>query len=117
MNSSILPSLMSFVAVIVMIPVALWLFKRTRALRSGADGPLSIVAALGVGPRERIAVVRAGDRTLLLGITAQSVNLLCELDGWPDKADSPVAASRFFALLERHRADTRQPGNNANTPS
>lgn len=108
---------MSFVAVILMIPVALWLFKRTRAMRPGADGPLTIVATMAVGQRERVAVVRAGDRTLLLGITTQSVNLLCELDGWPDKASSPTAASRFSALLERHRGDPQPPADDAHKPS
>ena len=115
MTASILPSLLAFVAVLAMIPLALWLMKRTQGLRPRASGPLSMVAGLSLGPRERIAVVQAAGRYLVVGITGQSITLLSELPEWP--GDQPAEAStapglpaspvfaRLLRGLERRDAD------------
>lgn len=83
MTPSLMPSLLAFAAVIAMIPVALWLMRRVRTPRD-AGGPLALVAGLSVGPRERIVVLRAADRHLVVGITGQSMTLLAELDQAPE---------------------------------
>lgn len=108
MNGSLLPSLLSFVAVVVMIPVALWLVKRTQAVRPGGGGPLAVVTAVTVGPRERIAVVRAGARFLVVGITGQSMALLATLDEWPDQTQLANPASPFATLLERFHGNAQK---------
>lgn len=77
---SILPSLAAFVLVIAMIPAAIWLLKRTQAMRPARDGALQLVAGLAVGPRERIAVVNVGQRALVVGITAHGITHLATLD-------------------------------------
>jgi flagellar protein FliO/FliZ len=101
MTSSMLPSLVAFVAIVAMIPAVLWLVKRSQGLRPGAAGPLSVVAGLSVGPRERIAVVQAAGRYLVVGITGQSMTLLATLDEWPASPAAASAAVPFAALLER----------------
>lgn len=110
MNASLLPSLLAFVAVLAMIPVALWLVRRAQSPRA-ARGPLAVVAGLAVGPRERIVVVRAADRHLLVGITGQSMALLAELEQWPaDSAAPATGGSAFASLLERAgRHDAQRP--------
>lgn len=107
MNASLLPSLLAFVAVLAMIPAALWVVKRAQSPRS-SRGPLSLVAGLALGPRERVVVVRAADRHLLVGITGQSMTLLAELERWPTDAE-PGAATPFASLLERSGRDQRPP--------
>lgn len=52
----------------------------------GGDAGLGIVAVRPLGQRERLVVVAAGDRQLLLGVTASQISLLLELD-------APLAAS------------------------
>lgn len=99
MNASLLPSLLAFAAVVAMIPAALWLLRRSQSPRA-SRGPLSLVAGLAVGPRERIVVVRAADRHLVVGITGQSMTLLAELEGWPTDAQ-PATNAPFASLLER----------------
>jgi flagellar protein FliO/FliZ len=94
MTASLLPSLLAFIAVIAMIPLALWLMKRGQALRPRASGPLAVVAGLSMGPRERVAVIQAGGRYLVVGVTAQSINVLATLDEWPGQdAQAPGAAA------------------------
>lgn len=81
MNSvSVLPSLFAFALVIALIPAALWVLKRAQALRPARDGALQLVAGLALGPRERVAIVNVGDRSLVIGITAQSITHLATLD-------------------------------------
>jgi len=92
MTASLLPSLLAFIAVIAMIPLALWLMKRGQALRPRASGPLTLVAGLSMGPRERIAVVQAGGRYLVVGVTAQSINVLSTLDHWPGVGQDAAAS-------------------------
>lgn len=101
MMTSMLPSLTAFVFVLLMIPAALWLMRRGQGLRGGT-GPLAMVAGLNVGARERIAVVRAADRFLVVGITAQSMTLLATLDEWPQaEAAQAPSGSPFATLLNR----------------
>ena len=83
MTASLLPSLLAFIAVIAMIPLARWLMKRGQALRPRAAGPLAVIAGLSMGPRERIAVIQVGGRYLVVGVTAQTINVLASLDEWP----------------------------------
>ncbi|MBK8765027.1 MAG: flagellar biosynthetic protein FliO [Burkholderiaceae bacterium] len=98
MTASLVPSLLAFIAVIAMIPVALWLMKRAQVLRPGAAGPLSIVAGLSMGPRDRIAVIHAGGRYLVVGITAQQMTLLAQLEQWPGSPSSGAALAAVAGI-------------------
>jgi flagellar protein FliO/FliZ len=53
--------------------------QRRGGLNSGA-GSLRVVGATALGARERAVVLQAGERTFLLGVTAQSVSVIAELD-------------------------------------
>jgi flagellar protein FliO/FliZ len=60
---------------------------------------MRVVAQLALGPRERLVVVEAGERWLLLGVTAASINRV----GTLPKGELPATptASAFSALLAR----------------
>jgi flagellar protein FliO/FliZ len=77
---SIWPALLAFGAVLALIPAALWLLKRLQGAAHGGPRIVKLVGGLTLGPRERIAVVEAQGRWLMLGVTAQSVSLLATLD-------------------------------------
>ncbi|MGH9944225.1 MAG: flagellar biosynthetic protein FliO [Pyrinomonadaceae bacterium] len=58
---------------------ALKRFGGTKLVQAQADAPeLKVLASLSLGERRTLSVVRFGERTLLVGATAQSVTLLCE---------------------------------------
>lgn len=99
--SAALSSFLVLLAVIVSIPLVLWLVKRLSQLPGGpGHGPLSLPASISVGPRERIAVLKVGERLLLVGITSQSINLLTELDG-PLELPATAGHQGFDALFKR----------------
>lgn len=100
--------------VLASIPLALWALRRNRTFgpRGGAR-VFSVEGGILLGARERIALVRADDKWLVVGITSQSINLLTELDGPPASLDvqgvdldasSPRSAGGFKDLLQRARS-------------
>jgi len=94
MTSSALTSLLWFIAIIAMIPVALWLLKRTPMGAVGGQGVLRSVAALPLSTSQRIAVVEVGQgderRWLVLGVTAGGITTLHTM---APQADLPAAAA------------------------
>ncbi len=92
--------LIALVFVLALIPVAMWLLKRLGGAQPGATAGLRVVAQLPVGPRERIVVVEAGERWLLLGVTAASIQRV----GTLPKGDASTLAnspSSFASLMAR----------------
>jgi flagellar protein FliO/FliZ len=79
MTNGLLP-LLSFIAVLAMIPAALWLLKRTPLGGAGGQGLMRTVAVLPLSPSQRLLTVEVGtgdDRQwLVLGVTAQGINTL-----------------------------------------
>jgi flagellar protein FliO/FliZ len=77
---SVLPALLAFAAVIALIPIALWVLKRLQSGPVGAPRAVTLAGGLSLGPRERIVIVEAEGRRWLVGVTAQSIGLLAELE-------------------------------------
>ncbi|MCC7059888.1 MAG: flagellar biosynthetic protein FliO [Burkholderiaceae bacterium] len=109
---SIWSSLLVFVLVLGAIPLTAWLMRRGQSIGARTGGPIGVVSAVAVGTRERIALVRADRKWLVVGITTQAITLLTELDEAPalDTATPLAGAARFSDLLRnlgRHDANGR----------
>ena len=80
MVSSGLNSLLWFIAIIAMIPCALWLLKRTPMGGASSGGLMRSVAALPLSQNQRIVTVEVGQgeerRWLVLGVTASTITTL-----------------------------------------
>jgi flagellar protein FliO/FliZ len=98
---SLLPMLLVLAFVVALIPLAIWLLKRIGAGSPAAAAGMKVVAQLPLGPRERLVVVEAGERWLLLGVTAASINRVGTLakGTLPEGGDS----SGFARLLQAAR--------------
>jgi flagellar protein FliO/FliZ len=96
-------SLLWFIAVIALIPLALWLLKRTRLAGStGGGGAMRMISVLPLAPGQRLVTVEVGSgeerRWLVLGVTAQNINTLHSM--LPQAAPEPGApAAPAFAQL------------------
>jgi flagellar protein FliO/FliZ len=108
---SVLPMVLAFAFVLALIPLAMWLLKKlggAQPATAGAAG-LRVVTQLALGPRERVVVVEAGDRWLLLGVTAAAISRIGTLPR-PDNAHeltatiAPTASTSFRQLLQQIRA-------------
>lgn len=109
-------SLIWFIAIIAMIPVALWLLKRTPMGGGGAgQGMLRSIAALPLSTNQRIVTVEVGQgdarRWLVLGVTAQSITTLHTMEPQAELPPTPVAPVPGFAqLLGKLRQDRGHDG-------
>jgi flagellar protein FliO/FliZ len=110
MPSSGLTSVLWFIAIIVMIPLALWLLKRTPMGGASGHGVMRSVAALPLSASQRIVTVEVGQgderRWLVLGVTAQSITTLHTMAPQVEAASSATPAMPPFAqLLSKLRQD------------
>ena len=104
MNATGLLPFLWFLGIVALIPVALWLLKRTPMGGAAAAGVLRVVAQLPTAPNQRLLVVEVGQgedrRWLVLGATAQSITTLHTL---PPQAE-PVPPVSFAKLLSKERS-------------
>jgi flagellar protein FliO/FliZ len=111
MVSSGLNSLLWFIAIIAMIPCALWLLKRTPMGGGAGNGVMRSVAALPLSASQRIVTVEVGQgadrRWLVLGVTAQNITTLHTMEPQAETAITASPATPAFAqLLSKLRKDT-----------
>lgn len=110
-SGNMLSLALSLITVLAVIVLLAWLVRRFQPLARNGNG-LQLKAALGVGQKERVIAVEAGDRVLILGITAQQISLLREFskEEWQDNAGSggTAAALSFKAILNRQHSPSSQ---------
>ncbi len=101
-------SLLWFIAILALIPAALWLLKRTPAGGAAAQGSMRTVAVLSLSPSQRLVTVEVGRgdtrKWLVLGVTGQQITTLHEMapQEEPLAMAAPVAPS-FAQLLARFK--------------
>lgn len=82
--ASFFGELLSIVVPLVFIILGLFAvlhFARRRYGLTGQDAPMSVVQVLPLGPRERIVLVKTrSGRVFAVGVAAQSVTLITDLD-------------------------------------
>ena len=112
MISSGLNSLLWFLAIIAMIPCALWLLRRTPMGGGAGNGVMRSVAALPLSANQRIVTVEVGQgderRWLVLGVTAQSITTLHTMAPQAESAGTAATAPAgpaFAQLLSKLRKD------------
>lgn len=94
----ILQWLVSTVGVLIFIFVLAHLFKKSRFVKR-AVGSMQIENQIALGPKERLVKVKVQDRSLLLGVTANNVNLVLDLGSADDESNSK-AVSKDESLVE-----------------
>jgi flagellar protein FliO/FliZ len=106
MSTSLVP-LLWFAAIVVAIPVVLWLLKRTPVGTAASQGGLRSVATLALSPNQRIVTVEVGSgdgrRWLVLGVTPQHITALHEMAPLADAEPGEAAMSPFAGALARLR--------------
>jgi flagellar protein FliO/FliZ len=105
-------SLIWFAAILALIPLALWLLRRTPMGGAAGGGVLRSVAALPLSTNQRIVTIEVGDgaerRWLVLGITPHSITTLHTMAPQADPAGAAPAAPAlpgFARMLATLRPD------------
>ena len=110
-------SLLWFIAIIALIPLALWLLKRTPMGGATAHGLMRSVAVLPISPNQRIVTVEVGQGDqrswLVLGVTPHNITTLHQMAPQADAAGQAGAAAvtGFAQILNKLRQATHStPG-------
>lgn len=75
-----------------------WLVSRLGARHAGTGDVVRVVGGTRLGQRERVVVIEVRGRWLVLGVTAQQVRCLSDLEAPPEATtDSAGHAPRGFA--------------------
>ena len=96
---NLLQVILALGVVLASIAVFAWFLRRWTPGSAGAGGFLRIVGGVMVGPKERLVLVEVGDTWLLLGVAANSVNLLHTMQKPVGTEFGPVPVTQGFARL------------------
>ena len=115
MVTSLLGPLAALLAVLLLIPVALWLLRRTPMGQAAAAAGMRVVGSLALAPNQRVVTLEVGigdeRRWLVLGVTPGGIQTLHTLSpqgpAAADGATSGLAGLPFARLLAWHRAGAR----------
>jgi flagellar protein FliO/FliZ len=103
---SFTPMVLALVFVLGLMGAAVWILRRTGLAPRTGTSHLKVVSQLALGPRERVVIVEAGDRWLLLGVGAGGISRLGTLPK-SASADAEAPAASFGALLGKLRGGTQ----------
>jgi flagellar protein FliO/FliZ len=120
MGSTLFPILW-FVAILAMIPLALWLLKRTPMGGGTANGLMRTIAILPLSPNQRLVTVEVGQgderRWLVLGVTSQQITCLHSMPPQSEPlAASTTQHSAAFAKSLSRFLPTASTGGDGNAP-
>lgn len=106
-SGGFLQAVLGLALVLALIWGAAWVMRRLQPGIGGAHGALKIVAAQGVGQRERVVVVEIAEQWLVLGVASGSVNTLATLP--KGTLPPPASAQASFAGLLARARGTSEP--------
>ena len=81
----------SFVLVLLLLGGMLWLLRRMKDMQVRHNGPalLEVRETIHVGPRQKVALLRVGDKYVLVGIGPQQLVALGEVQPFGNLEGSP----------------------------
>lgn len=79
--ADVLQWLLALLIVLVLFGIIVWLLRKSGSLSFAGKSQLSVISGLSVGVREKLVLVKVGEKQLLLGVTPSRIDKLLELDG------------------------------------
>lgn len=73
--------LLALLLVLAVFFLSVWLLRKSGGLAFVGKSQLAVLAGLSLGMREKLVLVKVGDKQLLLGVSGGRIDKLLELDG------------------------------------
>jgi flagellar protein FliO/FliZ len=90
--------ILSLVLVVAFIFAAAWIVRRMPLGLGRGNGPLKVLAALPLGPRERLVLIEARGEELLIAVSPAGVFNVGAAQGRPAADARPTTAAPTFVL-------------------
>ena len=108
MNATPWSSALWFIAILALIPISLWLLRRTPAGVGASQGAgLRNVASLALSPTQRIVTLEVGHgddrRWLVLGVTPSNISTLYSVAPFDPLPQAAGESGGFSLMLNRLR--------------
>jgi flagellar protein FliO/FliZ len=104
--SSLAQLTLSLLLIVALIFAISWIVKRFKLAGPRGRGDIALLDQLSIGPRERIVLIRVGDRQVLVGVGPAGMVGLTPLETTIQTTSSPDAP--LFA--DRLREFVKRPG-------
>jgi flagellar protein FliO/FliZ len=75
-SAGLLQIFFGLIAVLALMGVAAWFFKRLGPIANGHQVQVKVVGGVNVGNRERVMVIEVADQWIVVGVTAQQITTL-----------------------------------------
>jgi len=72
----------------LLLGLMVWVLRKLRRGSYGAAKNLEVLSVVGLGPREKLVVIKFREREVLIGVTAHSINRLAVYE---NPTDVPAA--------------------------
>lgn len=79
--ADVLQWLSALLIVLLLFGGIVWLLRKSGSLSFTGKSQLAVISGLSVGVREKLVLVKVGDKQLLLGVTPSRIDKLLELEG------------------------------------
>lgn len=89
---------LGLIFILLLIFLFAWILRKMGYSQFNGQGALSILATLNLGQKEKITLIKVGEKQILIGITASQINTLHVLDEPIDiKTSRTTAEKNVFA--------------------
>lgn len=106
-SADVMQWMLALLLVLAVFFLAVWLLKKSGSLTLLSNRQLGIVAGLSLGMREKLVLVKVGEKQLLLGVTAGRIDKLLELEGehrlfqnQADRVESGLFAKKLMQVMQ-----------------
>lgn len=104
--SALLQVFISLILLCGFILLCAWLYRRLGGAVVGGGDNIRLLSAMSLGNRDRIAVIQAGEKQLLLGISPGRINLLHVFEEPIVDMSEQHSASTFETILKTRLSKT-----------
>ncbi|MDI9817631.1 MULTISPECIES: flagellar biosynthetic protein FliO [unclassified Legionella] len=88
--------------VIALIIFLSWLLRRLNGIGLGMSAGFKVISTMSLGTKEKLMIVNAGNRFLLIGVTPNAINTLYDFgEELPADFSQPDAKASFAQILKK----------------
>ena len=99
--ADVLQWMLGLIIVLAMFGGLVWLLRKSGNISLNNKSQLAVISRLSLGVREKLVLVKVGEKQLLLGVTPGRVDKLMELEGEARLFQQPADSANGGAFLKK----------------